>query len=49
MLTLAEIKLLIEAVATLMAEYGETPERVALEEKLREHRKVLLAEIERYR
>lgn len=49
MFTLAELKLLIEAVGTLTMEYGERPERVAMEEKLRAMRDARIAEIEEAR
>lgn len=49
MFTLAEIRLLIEALETLMLEYGETPERVALLERLKAERESRRAEIEAYR
>lgn len=35
MFTIAELDILIEGVGTLIAEYGDRPERVALEERLR--------------
>lgn len=35
MFTLAEVRLMIEAIGTLMAEYGETPDRLALDARLR--------------
>lgn len=46
MFTLAELRLLIEAVGTLIAEYGESPERCGLLERLRAERDRLVAEIE---
>lgn len=46
MFTLAEIRLLIEALGTLMAEYGERPEPLALMERLRAMREERIAEIE---
>lgn len=38
-LSLAELRLLIEALGTLMAEYDETPERLTLDARLREARR----------
>jgi hypothetical protein len=46
MFTLAEIRLLIEAVDTLTIEYGDTPERIALLAHLRDERDRHIAEIE---
>ena len=47
MFTLAEIRLLIEALETMSWEYGERPEREALIERLRAERERRIAEIER--
>jgi hypothetical protein len=44
MFTMAELRLLIEGLATVSAEYGERPERAALEARLREALERLRAE-----
>jgi hypothetical protein len=49
MFTLKEIRLLMEGIDTLISEYGQTPERLALFDKLRTERDSRLAEIEEYR
>jgi hypothetical protein len=49
MFTLAELRLLIEGLETLMLEYGESPERVALRERLRAELARLRAELESLR
>lgn len=46
LVTLAEVKILIEAVGALEMEHGERPERSALLAKLEEYRAALRAEIE---
>ena len=45
MFTLAELDILMEAVGTLIAEYGERPERLRLQDKLRELRDERRAEL----
>lgn len=47
MFTIEELEILIDAVGTLIAEYGERPERVALHERLRAEREARRAEIAR--
>jgi hypothetical protein len=49
MYTFSELSVLIEAVGTLIDEYGESPDRVALLERLRADRDRLRADIERCR
>lgn len=46
MFTLAEIRLLIEGLGTLIAEYGERPDRTELLDRLTAERDRRLAEIE---
>lgn len=46
MFTLKEIRLLLEAVETLVMEYGETPERRDMVERLRAERDRRVAEID---
>lgn len=48
MFTIADLDLLIEAVGTLIAEYGERPERVEMLERLRSDRERLRVERDRY-
>jgi hypothetical protein len=46
--TIAELDILIEGVGTLIAEYGDRPERVALLARLEAERAMRRAEAERY-
>lgn len=49
MFTLPDLRILIEGLGTLMAEYGETPERLELQGRLYDERDRRIAELEQFR